>query len=132
MSTNTSSHSTRQTLQSFTRSTHRTNTSITMNISSKQTYASILTNTQMKPTTKNTSGKVNFTTNDDIEDINEFPFNKKVFLFTIIFPCIGYYGIFHLNNSNRRERLWGVAMLIYAVLMMVVVIVIIALFVSLY
>ncbi|ELP84682.1 hypothetical protein EIN_173570 [Entamoeba invadens IP1] len=129
MDTSTSSRSTNRYVYS------NATQSVRMTMSkSKQTFATINTRTTgVSRRSKLSSGRIDpIQTDEDFEDINEFPKNRIIFLVSVIFPFVGYYGLFALTTNNRRERLWAIAMVAYAILMTLIFAAFIAIFVSLY
>ena len=83
--------------------------------------------------TKFQSGKLDMNqTDDDFEDITITPFNKRLFLFTLFLPCIGFFGLCQLKAQNRREKLWGILLLFYAVLMTFIFIILLVFAIAFY
>lgn len=136
MSINSSSGSTSTSHAFLTYSNRGTNPS-RISVGTRQTYATVRTAATGGSSTgkhgRVTSGQLTGSRGeDDFEDVTVIPKMRILFFFSILFPCIGYYGMFKVTSSNRREQLWAIAMFIYALIMTVFIIVCVTVFVSLY
>ena len=111
-SSNSSTGSNFQTINSKSRS--RSSNISHVKRSTRQSYITVTSTTkQTNLKTKYQSGKVNLDQpDDDLEDTSLTPCSKKCFFISFFLPCIGCYGFSQIKNKNRREKLWGIIMLI--------------------
>ena len=89
-----------------------------MRFSTKPTHSNMTGTRGTMSKTKFQSGKLDMTQQeDDFENTTITPTNKKIFFFTLFIPCIGFFGFCRFQTQNRREKLWAIAAILYALLM---------------